>query len=148
MNEEQQVRTPGQYVHANPNKVMHIISGFLGARAASNYYQQTGDWRVAASKGLGAYVRWVVWFMAWGIWFFGGWVFTNFNGTYIGMWLCFLIFPFTIGVTYVRNVDFGLHWRDPIFYRFYAPIARMVEAVPTVVLYALLILPIMAGAGS
>jgi hypothetical protein len=147
MTENYQANGPGNYVRANPNKFANIIAALLGARAGMNHYQQDGDAIQAAAMGVGAFVRWMVWMIAVVVWFFGCWWIASWNaGSYLPMYLAFLIAPFTLGVTWCRNVDYCL-FRRGIIYKVYAPIAGMVEFAPTWALYALLAVPLMAGSG-
>ena len=145
MDEDPQVRTPGQYVSFNPNKMFNAIGAALGAKAGANAYEQTGDLGEAAAVGVGAFVRWMCWMLALGLWFFGSFIVIAWEtGSYWPMINAILIAPFTLGVTWCRIIDYSL-FRRGLIYRIYAPIALMVERVPTVVLYALLLIPLGSG---
>jgi hypothetical protein len=145
MDERDQVRTPGQYLSADPNKFFNVVAAALGAKAGHNHYQQTGDLQQAAGVGIGAFVRWMVWMITLGVWFFNSFFVAAWEtGSNTPIYTALIIAPFTLGVTWCRNVDYSL-FRRGLIYKLYAPVARLIEGVPSFVLYLLVLAPTFVG---
>ena len=123
------------------------------AKAGGNHYNATGDRKQALQAGAGAFVRWWVWVLAFTWW----WLTVLFNSmsagadTFYGgngasdifkQVVTFLIAPWFLGVTWCRCIDYSL-FRRGIIYRFFAPVAALVERVPTILFYLLGLLPLM-----
>ena len=125
------------------NDAWNLITVIGSYKAGRNHYEQSGDLGKAAAAGAGIFVRFNVWLLVWLMWMmscimgpFGNEA-QNPNVTTL---LCVAIAPFCLGVTWCRNGDYGLFKRGPV-YKLFAPIARMVEPIPTGVLYALILIP-------
>ena len=130
-----------------------MVRLLVAGRAAHSHWQQTGSVEQAWNAAWGAFVRWSVWSVALGLWFFefaAIWIqgnsAVNLRGASAGsviasLVLLFAITPFTFGVTWCRIIDFCL-FRQGLIYKLYAPIALMVEPVPTFAFYLLLPVPL------
>ena len=130
------------------NSAANMGVGIAAAKAGVNHYQQGAGVAEAAGIGAYAFVRIMVWLMALVLWSviillnsINGGLAANHSGvsgqvadSLTVMGLAFLIAPFTLGVNWCRNSDYCLFRRGPV-YRFFAPISRMVEVVPTWALY-------------
>ena len=130
------------------NTAANLGVGIAAAKAGANHYQQGASLGEAAGLGAGAFVRWMVWLMFFVLWWvivvtnsmLGGlaanWsgAASQVNDSLFHMAVMFALAPFTMGVTWCRNSDYSLFRRGPI-YRSFAPIACMVERVPTWAMY-------------
>ena len=117
-----------------------LFSVIASGKAAKNWYDQTGDPEDAFNAAWGAFVRWSVWTIAFGVWwfmFFGFWLYDNAPAQFLNV----AISPFLLGVTWNRIFDFCL-FRQGLVYKLFRPLAGMVEPVPTWAFYCLPILPL------
>lgn len=126
----------------NPTRRYDAVANavIIGAslKAGKNHYDQTGEMGEATNAAMGAFVRWNVWAITLFAWWFvlilNG---LNMRGPALPIYL-FLIAPFTLGVTWCRHSDYSL-FRRGVIYRIFAPVARLVEPVPTFIFYLLMV---------
>lgn len=128
--------------------LFYWIIATVASKAAMNHYHVTGDWKVAVNRGIGAFVRMVSWFLLAACWA-GGFVVIENNATIapqqidiVRLWLA-LVTP-VFGILWCRNGDYCLFRRGPVQWIF-GPIARLVEGVPTLLLYLFVLVPVVAG---
>lgn len=134
-----------------------IIIG-AAAKAGQNHWQASRDPGRAVEAAGGALVRWTAWatvFVLWWVIIFVSMLNSTTrvsyntsaeavaasNGDLSKVAWVFVIAPWTLGVTWVRNIDYCL-FRRGLIYRFFAPIAHLVEWCPSFILYLMILFPV------
>lgn len=135
-----EVGDPGRY-GGMPDfgKGATIFTGIVAAKAAKNWYDITGDPKEAAQRGVESFVHWTIWsivvLMWWVVLLVSGLNYPEPSEQVFLFFLSLCFAPFTIGVTWCRNIDRSLFRRGKL-YRLYQPLARRCEQVGTGWFYA------------